>query len=334
MRDIEGIIGKIRRSVANHSLGAPGEYTRWCREDKTAGKTRGLNEYGVADAANILYTIGDFSSAAGFREGFISTLRGLQDSRTGLYSEATHHPIHTTAHCVAALELFDAKPLYCLAGLAEYTDRKGLFSLLEKLEWRKSPWNNSHKGAGIYAALVLTDSVDKEWQNDYFGWLWNEADPETGYWRKGYTLSEGSRPLYEHMAGSFHYLFNHEYAKKPLRFPEKMIDSCIKMYENAELPGNFGASCGFLQIDWIYCLTRASRQTPYRFAEVKELLEKFAAGYFDWLDNEDEETSEGFDDLHMLFGTVCAVAELCSALPGNYSADKPLKLVLDRRPFI
>ena len=48
----------------------------------------------------------------------------------------------------------------------------------------------------------------------------------------------------------------------------------------------------------------------------------------------DETTHEGFNDLHMLFGTMCALAELQSAFPGRFLTDKPLKLVLDRRPFI
>ena len=46
------------------------------------------------------------------------------------------------------------------------------------------------------------------------------------------------------------------------------------------------------------------------------------------------EVHDGFNDLHMLFGSVCALAELQLALPGIIVTEKPLKLVLDRRPFI
>ena len=41
-----------------------------------------------------------------------------------------------------------------------------------------------------------------------------------------------------------------------------------------------------------------------------------------------------FDDLHMLFGAMCAVAEMQLALPGEIKSTIPLKNVLDRRPFI
>ena len=39
-------------------------------------------------------------------------------------------------------------------------------------------------------------------------------------------------------------------------------------------------------------------------------------------------------DLHALFGVICALAELQSALPGFIRTERPLRLVLDRRPFI
>ena len=45
-------------------------------------------------------------------------------------------------------------------------------------------------------------------------------------------------------------------------------------------------------------------------------------------------TDDGLNDLHALFGAVCCLAELQAALPGEITSEKPLKLVLDRRPFI
>ena len=48
----------------------------------------------------------------------------------------------------------------------------------------------------------------------------------------------------------------------------------------------------------------------------------------------DFETDDPINDLHMLFGTVCALAELQNALPGEIVSTRPMRLVLDRRPFI
>ena len=61
---------------------------------------------------------------------------------------------------------------------------------------------------------------------------------------------------------------------------------------------------------------------------------KFAEGYIEYLNGVDHEKDEAFNDLHALFGMTCALAELQQALPGMLTTDRPLKLVLDRRPFI
>ena len=60
----------------------------------------------------------------------------------------------------------------------------------------------------------------------------------------------------------------------------------------------------------------------------------FGKKYTDWICNIDHKKDDGFNDLHMLFVSVCALAELQTALPGEVITDKPLKLVLNRRPFI
>jgi hypothetical protein len=48
----------------------------------------------------------------------------------------------------------------------------------------------------------------------------------------------------------------------------------------------------------------------------------------------DFETDDAFNDLHLLFGCACCLAELQQFMPGIVITEKPLKLVLDRRPFI
>lgn len=217
--------------------------------------------------------------------------------------------MHTTAHCAAALELFDAAPSFSIPALDQYKTKEGLYAYLEALEWRDSPWNNSHKGAGIYVAMNMTGAAAPEWNEWYFDWFYEEVDPVTGMWRKGYADKAGSR-IYEHMAGSFHYLFNHEYAHRPLRYPEKMIDTCLEMYEKKYLPANFGKETEFIEVDWVFCITRALRQCSHRYEECVRVLKGFADEYLDFLIALDPETSAEFNDLHRVFGAMCCVTEL------------------------
>ncbi len=345
--DIRPIIKAAKETVTNHEIKeVSGAYRRWLWQDEENSRKLGINEYGCADAANILYTINDFCCDEETRSARISALLSLQNEETGMFNEETHHTIHTTAHCAAALQLFDIKPRYPLSYLHKFMEKSMLYDFLDnEVDWN-SPWDQSHKGAGIYAALVCSDEITEDFQKNYFDWFFENTDEVTGFWKKGYAekapLTSERYPngrsapgsLFSYMAGGFHYLFNHEYAKMPLRYPDKVIDSCIEIYEKQALPKKFGKQLNFIEADWVYCLNRASRQTAHRRDEVIKLLSEFAEKYINYLLSVDYKTHDEFNDLHMLFGGLCALAELQAALPGMIVSEKPLRLVLDRRPFI
>lgn len=328
--NIDGLVEKIQTVVDKHAL-AEGAYSRYLWQDEKGSRKMGVNEYGCADAANILYTIGNFERDPQKRVEWVRVLREMQDPETGLFYEGTHHTIHTTAHCLAALELFDALPLYPLTALKPYLQPEKLHEFLWNLNWDDSPWDNSHQGAGLYAAMVNGRSCDLAWQRDYFSWLRDHADPQTGL---GLANRRGGAPLAHQLYGWFHYLFNHEYARQPIPYVERLIDSCIDLYRNKRLTPRFAREIGFMEIDWVFAMNRASRQTAYRFDEIKALLLDFAEDFIPWVDSLDPDTDDAMNDLHALFGTVCVLSELQLALPGKVASTVPLKNVLDRRPFI
>ena len=173
-------------------------------------------------------------------------------------------------------------------------------------------------------------------------------DPDYGMSRKGtigYSANDpgridsrevhpGADPVCHHLYGWFHYMFNMEYAKRPQRYPEKLIDTCLHLWNSGGLGSAFGRSIGFQEIDWVFALNRATRQTPHRFYEAKKALADFAGIMLQYLEELDPDTHDTMNDLHALFGTVCVLAELQAALPGKLNSTQPLRLVLDRRPFI
>jgi len=328
--NIDNLIAKIHRIVERHKM-EEGVYSRWLWQNAEGTRQLGVNEYGCADAANILYTIGQFERMPEKRACWVKAMQDMQNPETGLFTEATHHTIHTTAHCIAALELFDAQPLYPLTGLMHLLDQEKLYDFLENLNWEGNPWPQSHQGAGLFASMVITRTCDMQWQRDYFRWLREHCDPDMGMSYRGRFRKD--IPAH-HMYGWFHYLFNHEYARQPIPYADKLIDSCIDMYVNKTMDKKFSREVGFMEIDWVFCMNRASRQTTHRFEEVKALLWDFAQDFIPWLDSLDEETDDGLNDLHMHFGAVCAIVELQLALPGKIETTVPLKNVLDRRPFI
>jgi hypothetical protein len=328
--DITDWIDRVGKIVEKHRI-APGQYARYLRQNPENTRKMGCNEYGCADAANILYSIGRFPRDLHEREEFIRTLQNMQNPQTGMYFEGTHHTIHTTAHCVASLELFDASPLYRPAQLLPLLESDQLDSFLEQLDWDSEPWSQAHQGAGLYAVMALTGEADPAWKKEYFDWLSAHNDPETGLGLRG--RHSGSE-LYEQLNGWFHYLFNFWYAKVPFPHARNLIDTCIRLYRERMLTADFGREIGFKEIDWVFTLHRAVIQTGYRFNEAMELLNGFARYYVPWIVSLDAGQDDGLNDLHMLFGAVCAVSELQIALPGQIVTDIPLKNVLDRRPFI
>ena len=111
------------------------------------------------------------------------------------------------------------------------------------------------------------------------------------------------------------------------------LDRCLPRYvPGAAVP--LGQRIGFAEIDWFYCMNRSLRQCNHRFEESRAAIEALGQELAEYVLNLNPKTDDGLNDLHALFGNLCAFAELQQALPGLVVTDRPMKLVLDRRPFI
>lgn len=329
---LDSLLNAVRATVKRHEL-EPGVYARYLWQNPEGKRKMGANEYGCADAANILYILGDMPRDLQIRKSHVEQLQSFQDPQTGLFWEGTHHALHCTAHCIAALELFDAGPKYPLTDLEKHKAEGMLEDLLENLDWQNSAWSEAHQGAGIFAAMILTGNASAQWQDRYFGWLDANTDPEYGMSKAG-TLQVGEYAKCGHLNGWFHYLFNYNFAHRPFPRVNTLIDTVIDLYKNDELSDAFGNSVGFREIDWVFTLNRATMQSGYRREEAKDLMLVFAEKYIPYLVSLDYQTDDSWNDLHRLFGAVCALAELQIALPGKLHSLYPLKQILDRRPFI
>jgi hypothetical protein len=84
----------------------------------------------------------------------------------------------------------------------------------------------------------------------------------------------------------------------------------------------------------VFYLNRSVRQSGYRAEESLRAMEAAAEKYIDYLDRLDYGSDPSFNDLHRLFGMICALSEFQQALPGRIITERPLSQVLDRRPYI
>ena len=326
--NIQPLIEKIAREVERRALpGRPGAYRRYLDD--------GSNPYGCADAANILYTIGRVPRDPAYRAACVAELQKFQEPATGYFREEpqTHHLYHTAAHCAAALEIYDALPLYPMTALDGFRTPEGITRFLETMKDRARTAMYGHTGAGVFAALLLSGHHDPAWQDAYFGWLADRCDPEYGLGIPG--ISPEPRDITIELVHWFHFLFNFHACNRPIPHPEKMLDTCIDLFKSAEFQSRVNCKCQFIEIDWCFCMNRASRQTSHRFAEVRELLREEMRLIVDFLTSKPEiEDLPCGNDLHTIFGMTCALSELQLALPGEIKTDVALRNVLDRRPFI
>ena len=330
MHDLRGFIRQVEQIVRRHNLGRTGEYTRWLTQDARGSRSLGSTPYGCANAVNILYTIGALPEDVQQRQEFVRVLQAFQDGESGLFVNPGNYETHTTAFVSGALKLLDARPLYRAKAFEKYMDKDALYRFMDGIDWAKAPWLGSHLGAGLYASMLLTGTSTDEWEDLYFGWLDENADPETGLWKRGFL--EGA-PRFHYLAATFHYVFSYEHAKRALPYPKALLDTCIQAYRNGDCI-DFAREVGWADIDFAYLLARVQRRAGTRYEETQQILRQIADGLITQLYAMDPQTSETLNDLNTLFAIVCALAVLQDALPGYIRTSVPLKLVLDVRPFL
>jgi len=330
MHDLRPFVRDVERIVARHNLGNPGEYTRWLTQDSKNSRNLGSTPYGCANAVNILYTIGSLPDRLEEKQAFAEVLQAFQQPDSGLFVNPGNYETHTTAFVSGALVLLGARPLYQAEGFRQYESPEALALFMDAIDWANAPWLGSHLGAGIYASMLLTGTASDEWEDAYFGWLDANADPETGLWRRG--MLQGA-PRFHYLASTFHYTFNYEHARRALPYPQALLDTCIQAYRDGACI-DFSKEVGWADIDFAYLLARVQRRAGTRFEETRQILREIADGLISQLLRMDPETSETLNDLNTLFAIVCALAVLQDALPGYIRTSRPLKLVLDVRPFL
>ncbi|CAM4470653.1 hypothetical protein FHS16_004376 [Paenibacillus endophyticus] len=337
MTDLRPFIARVMTTLAAHRYDAAGRsYGRFLSQLEQ--DNRNDDVYGTADAAILFYILNEFPHNQDDLNLWIAAIQQHQSEHTGMFAGLGHNELHSTAFALSALELFDGKAKYPLVMLKPLIDKEQIAPFLESLDWRDEPWGESLKGAGLYASLVLSDSVTEDWERTYFDWLRHNADPLTGLWRRDCVKqmdgSLVSAPLFHHIAGSFHYLFNLAHRKEPIPYPGRMVDTCLELYQSGglEVPTELFS---YFHIDWAYTILTCLRQNPiYRREECKAAIRGSSEAFIAGLAKLGEESDEPFDDLHTLCGAVCGLAAIQQITPELIRTDKPLRLVLDRRPFI
>ena len=273
--------------------------------------------YGTSDMACVRWTIGDLDvgEADAWAEQF-ATFR--HDDGTYREHLATHHPWHSTAFALAAMELFD---LDCPRPDFLVTDPT---AVLDGLDWRDDVYTGSHEGAALASVAALC-GVDDAWWTAYWRALEAHLDPATGMFGDGKPPGGDS----DQIGGTFHYAFVYEHVGRVLPHAEARVAAVLanRVHDGLWHPENRR----WLTLDGVYLLTRSgvdgvadAVRDAVRIVEAESMTEPGRTWFDEW-----------YLGVHDLTATVSTLAEAQRFLgPDEVVTEVPLRLVLDRRPFI
>lgn len=288
--------------------------------------------YGVADMACVLYTIGALHPSAAQRLQWADAFELFQNAQTGWFREkdpVTLSPQHNTAFALAAMNLLDLEPRFPVKMDTEYAHPR---AYLNSLDWRNGVYRDSHKGAGVGAIYALVPALrSPEWFSEYFSACDDLFEENNGLMGRGKPTGGDV----DQIGGTFHYSFLYRYFNRKMRYPEQRIDSVLGLQQ----PDGYWTAGNHLwmTLDAIYLMTRTLRFNPHRLDDVHLSVRRaLAALYRDVFSPEGrQKVFYGNSGVHSLTAAVNIAAEAQQFLGAQeIVTDWPLKLVLDRRPFI
>jgi hypothetical protein len=306
----------------------PGGAGRYAR---TLGQTTPAL-YGVADMACTLYTVGALHPSPKERDEWEEAFELFQNPDTGWFREkdpVTLSPQHNTAFALAAMQLLDLSPRYPVKPNPEYTDIR---AYLNSLNWRTGVYSDSHKGAGVGSIYELVPALrSTNWFNEYFATCDSLFDPGNGL--MGRNKPPGGD--IDQVGGTFHYSFLYQFFNRQMPYAKQRIDSVLGLQRS---DGYWSpTNTLWMTLDAIYLMTRTLRYYPYRFedvrASVRRALTVLQRDVYSPEGRKVTFSKEG--GVHLMTAAINIAAEAQQFLGAKeVITEWPLKLVLDRRPFI
>jgi hypothetical protein len=282
--------------------------------------------------ACVLYTVGALHPSVKGRAEWADAFELFQNPSTGWFREkepATLTAQHNTAFALAAMQLLDLAPRFPVRMGPEYSDIR---TYLNGLNWRTGVYPDSHRGAGIGSIYTLVPALrSPNWFIEYFATCDNLFDSNNGLMGRDKPASGDI----DQVGGTFHYSFLYQFFNRQMPYPEKRIDSVLGLQrpDGYWSPGNHL----WMTLDAIYLMTRTLRYCPQRIEDVRSSVRRVLKVLEqDIFSSKGRKTtfaqSEG---VHSLTAAISIAAEAQQFLGSReVITDWPLKLVLDRRPFI
>jgi hypothetical protein len=271
---------------------------------------------------------------------WIANIQKFQNPKTGWFKQGSwnyyshHFKEHSTAYATSALKLLGSKSKYSLKLGNKLKTKITVEIWLKKMQWGLLFWPGSHRGGGVPAVFATTGDVPHpNFFELYFDWLDREADPEVGFWRRGLIHKIQKNRLTKHeLGGSIHLYWIYEFMKHPIPYPEKVIDSTLKLQNKWGLWDKEIGYC--IDLDAIFCMARCCKQlNGYRKDDIYESIIKFLDYTIPKL-NDKNFLFNKYENSHKITGYLEAIAEIQKFYPDLIKTSKPWRESLDITPWV
>lgn len=102
-------------------------------------------------------------------------------------------------------------------------------------------------------------------------WLDATQDPATGQWGRSFITPEERNQAYQ---AAYHFFLLYDYDRRPIRYPERIIDFMLSMQTPQGGFGIHADTSGCEDIDAIDPLARLFFRTSYRHADIEQALRR------------------------------------------------------------
>ncbi|MCK2218500.1 hypothetical protein MF672_032590 [Actinomadura sp. ATCC 31491] len=297
--------------------------------------------YGTADAACILYTLDRLDT--GPARVWLQALARYQDHRSGYFVDDT--PILPTAHntgfAVAAMQLFEphlhdgVTPLGRLSFAEPMRDTAWTGRFFDTLDWRSRCYEAGEIVTGLASALFNVGGVvEPQW----FDWLVGYV--ESSKWDAATGLAGVGKPAHgdlDQIGGTFHFDFLWAALGRALPHAEARARTLLGLQRSDGLWDEHNP--WWLTFDSVYML---GRTLPHLPADQAGRVRDAIAGAVTALagraldsGRRKQDFTDHWQGVHMLTGALSAFAYAQQVFgTETLRTDRPLRLVLDRRPYI
>lgn len=209
------------------------------------------------------------------RREWIDHINSYQNPADGRYTDTWNHaPLHANGLAIGALAFLKGTQQHRVSLYDPFADEKKVVPWLENLDWRRI-WSQSHLFWGGVIHFSFSRRCKPAFRDAVAGWLTENLDEATGWWRKGAGWTDERQPL----GGAAHIWPFFQHHNLPFPYPERVIDSVLALQKPSgrwmNQPDDEPA--GYYEYDALYALEYMRSMAPgHRSDDIGAACGRFA----------------------------------------------------------